>query len=134
MKVSMTTGVRLPTVGCVLPISTPQQVRMSQHEALAERVQEILAARHGIRSERHAGDGVAMLIISTELVAWFYPQSVQWQTGHKSTRHPGHAIMATASVNDPPETIARRLAERYRQIRQAVASGPAIPRHIDIPA
>lgn len=99
------------------------QARLARQEALAERVQEILLSRHGIKSDRHAGDGVAMLIISTELVAWFYPQFVQWQTGHKSTRRPGHAIMATASVADPPETIARRLAERYRQIRQE-ASGP----------
>lgn len=102
-----TQTIHVPGVGGTLPRVAPQE--------LAERVQNILAARHGITCERHAGDGTAMLILSTRLIAWFYPAFVQWQTRVPDPRRPGHAVMARASVHDGADAIAKRLAERYRQ-------------------
>ncbi|MFC0863242.1 hypothetical protein ACFHYQ_13145 [Sphaerimonospora cavernae] len=91
--------------------------RMLPQEAFAERVQAVLAARHGIIAERHANEGVALLLISTKLVPWFYPTFVQWQTGRENPRRPGYPAMDSASVRDGPDAIAKRIASRFHQIR-----------------
>lgn len=91
--------------------------RVRNPPELAERVQNVLAIRHSITCERHAGDSTAMLILSTRLIAWFYPRFVQWPSGVPDPRRPGCAVMARASVHDGADAIAKRLAERYRQIR-----------------
>lgn len=108
-----TQTIHVPGVGGTRPRVAPQE--------LAERVQDVLAARHGITCERHAGDGTAMLILSTRLIAWFYPAFVQWQTRHDHPRLSGHPLMARASVHDGADTIAKRLAERYRQLHPGQA-------------
>ncbi|MEV0196293.1 hypothetical protein [Nonomuraea sp. NPDC050691] len=96
-------------------------------DAAAEQLQTQLHAAHRIASEVRHGDGVALVLISTELVVWTDGDIWWWWTGHTTGR--GRWIYARASTGNVA-TTARRVALRYEQTltnetRQAQLSGRA---------
>ncbi|MEU6718676.1 hypothetical protein ABZ897_45040 [Nonomuraea sp. NPDC046802] len=89
----------------------------------AEQLQAQLHAAHRIASEVRHGDGVALVLISTDLVVWTDGDIWWWWTGHTTGR--GRWIYNHASTANAA-TAARRIAFRYEEIRGNVRAVRAV--------
>ncbi|GLX03312.1 hypothetical protein [Microbispora sp. NBRC 16548] len=81
----------------------------------AERLSDELAAL-GIRTDVHEGYGLALVSVWVELVVWTDGRCYRWWSGRKSARTQ-RWIYAFGPVDDPV-TTARRIAVRYKDLRQ----------------
>ncbi|MGV9309839.1 hypothetical protein ACWDLG_41290 [Nonomuraea sp. NPDC003727] len=86
----------------------------------AEILQRHLAA-HGIAADVHDGGQVSLLSLWRDLLVWTNGRWFSWWTGKHSTAHPARKLYAFAPADDA-ETAARRLGERYRQLRASEAA------------
>ncbi|MEU4229610.1 hypothetical protein AB0F17_35380 [Nonomuraea sp. NPDC026600] len=82
-------------------------------DTAAEQLQDRLHAAHRIASEVRHGDGVALVLISTDLVVWTDGGIWWWWTGHTTGR--GRWIYNHASTANVA-TAARRIALRHAEL------------------
>ncbi|MGW5688888.1 hypothetical protein [Nonomuraea sp. NPDC003754] len=82
-------------------------------DEVAEQLQVQLHAAHRIDSVVRHGEGVALVLISTDLVVWTDGDTWWWRTGQTTRR--GRWIYARASTENVA-TAARRIALRCAEL------------------
>lgn len=81
----------------------------------AERLSDELAAL-GIRTDVHEGYGLALVSVLAGLVVWTDGRCYRWWSGRQS-RRTQRWVYAFGPADDPV-TTARRIAARYKDLRQ----------------
>lgn len=98
----------------------PAQSAAGDSASAAERLAEELR-KLGMPADVHQGFGVALVSVWIGLIVWTNGVSYHWWSGAVSSR--GRWLYAYSPVGDPV-TTARRIADRYAQLR---AEHPASP-------
>jgi hypothetical protein len=86
----------------------------------AERLRRELE-KYGVTAEVHAGFGLALVSVWADLVVWTDGRWFRWRSGRISIN--GRPVYAFAPASDVV-TAARRVAQRYGQLRQQYPPPP----------
>ncbi|MEU7915686.1 hypothetical protein [Microbispora bryophytorum] len=101
--------------------------RPSPATVAAERLRAALEGR-GVAADVHAGDGVALVSVWVEVVVWceFGPDGwrYRWWTGRISQST--GCYVYTGCRADAVETAARRVADRYAEVRRTHPLSPVV--------